>query len=49
MSDHLGQQIVILTTVWRWQKLGTDYQRTNKHHTDPYEEVQSQDVKQGRV
>jgi hypothetical protein len=22
MSDHSGQQIVILTTIWWWQKLG---------------------------
>jgi hypothetical protein len=24
MFDHLGQQIVILTTIWWWQKLGRD-------------------------
>jgi uncharacterized membrane protein len=26
MSDHSGQQIVILTTNWWWQKLGKDWQ-----------------------
>jgi hypothetical protein len=26
MSDRSGQQIVILTTIWWWQKLRTDWQ-----------------------
>jgi hypothetical protein len=24
MTSHLGQQIVIVTTIWWWQKLGRD-------------------------
>jgi hypothetical protein len=28
MSDNSGQQIVILTTIWWWQKLGRDWQQT---------------------
>jgi hypothetical protein len=27
MSDRSGQQIVILTTIWWWQKLGRDWHR----------------------
>jgi hypothetical protein len=26
MFDQSGQQIVKLTTIWWWRKLGTDYQ-----------------------
>jgi hypothetical protein len=26
MADRSGQQIVILTTIWWWQKLGRDWQ-----------------------
>jgi hypothetical protein len=26
LDDRLGQQIVIRTTIWWWQKLGRDYQ-----------------------
>jgi hypothetical protein len=33
MSDHSGQQIVMLTTIWRWKKLGRYKQRINKDHT----------------
>jgi ABC-type hemin transport system ATPase subunit len=30
MSDHSGQQIVILTTIWWWQKLGRDWHLVKK-------------------
>jgi hypothetical protein len=39
MSDCSGQQIVILTTIWWWQKLGRDWQRVNN---------QSQEIKRGK-
>jgi hypothetical protein len=34
MFDHSGQQIVIVTIIWWWRKLGTDYQWINKDHRD---------------
>jgi hypothetical protein len=33
MSDRSGQQIVTLTTIWWWQKLGTGRQWLNKQRT----------------
>jgi hypothetical protein len=46
MSDHLEQQIVILTTIWWWQKLGRDQQVINKDHRDfIYGEVQAQEIR----
>jgi hypothetical protein len=32
MFDYLGQQILVLTTIWWWQKLGKDLQLKNKAH-----------------
>jgi hypothetical protein len=46
MSDHSGQQIVMLCTVWWWQKLGRDWQRVNNTQVS-YGEVQSQEIKRG--
>jgi hypothetical protein len=37
MSNHPGQQIVILTTIWWWQKLGRDWQCVNKQRTNKVE------------
>jgi hypothetical protein len=34
MSDRSGQQIVILTTVGWWQKIGRDWKSVKKQHTD---------------
>jgi hypothetical protein len=39
MSDHSGQQIVIMTTILWWQKLGRDWLWINKDHTDFYTET----------
>jgi hypothetical protein len=39
MSDHSGQQIVILTTIWWWQKLGrlaVSKQTTHKVHMERF-------------
>jgi hypothetical protein len=48
MSDRSGQQIVILTTIWRWQELGRDWQSVNKDHADFIGEAQHQEYKGGR-
>jgi hypothetical protein len=34
MFDHSRQQIVILTNIWWWQKLGSDQQSVDEHLTD---------------
>jgi hypothetical protein len=34
MLDCPGQEVVILTTIWWWQKLRTEWQGVNKDHTD---------------
>jgi hypothetical protein len=34
MSDHSGEQVVILTTIWWWQKLRRNWQGVNKQCTD---------------
>jgi hypothetical protein len=47
MSDHSGQQIAILTIIWRWKRLGKACQRVNNTQSS-YGEVQSQEIKQGR-
>jgi hypothetical protein len=49
MFDHSGQQIVIPTTIWWWQKLGSDLAVNKKKITQiSYGEVKSQEVKRGR-
>jgi hypothetical protein len=43
MSDHRGQQILVLANIWWWQKLRRNYQWI-KISQISYREAQSQEV-----